>query len=159
MTETPGMAIIASVFPPNERGRAIGLMMVVVGLASSTGPSIGGVVVDAFGWRYVFFLSIPPVLLGMVTAAAIPEETRSTRGPQAASTRFDWLGAGLSALTLIMLLLTMTNGHKFGWTSPIIMLGMLSFFALLGSFVWWANLASVVNRTTQQAAQSAEGFD
>ena len=137
MTETPGMAIIASVFPPNERGRAIGLMMVVVGLSSSTGPSIGGIVVDAFGWRYVFFLSIPLVLLGMVTAAAIPEETRSARGPQASSTRFDWLGAGLSALTLIILLLTMTNGHKFGWTSPIIMLGMLSFFALLGSFVWW----------------------
>ena len=137
MTETPGMAIIASVFPPNERGRAIGMMMVVVGLSSSTGPSIGGVVVDAFGWRYVFFLSIPLVLLGMVCAAAIPEETRSTRGPQGSSTRFDWLGAGLSALTLIILLLAMTNGHRFGWTSPIIMLGMFSFVALLGSFVWW----------------------
>ena len=137
MTETPGMAIIASVFPPKERGKAIGLMMVVVGLSSSTGPSIGGVVVDAFGWRYVFFLSIPLVLLGMVSAAAIPEETRSTPGPQDSSTRFDWMGAGLSALTLIMLLLAMTNGHKFGWTSPIIMLGMLSFIALLGSFVWW----------------------
>ncbi len=137
MTETPGMAIIASVFPPNERGRAIGLMMVIVGLSSSTGPSIGGVVVDAVGWRYVFFLSIPLVLLGMISATAIPEENRSPLRPQDSITAFDWLGAGLSALTLIMLLVTMTNGHKFGWDSPVIILAMLSFFALLGSFVWW----------------------
>ena len=137
MTETPGMAIIASVFPPNERGRAIGLMMVVVGLSSSIGPSIGGVVVDAFGWRYVFYLSIPLVLLGMASAAAVPEESRSTGKPQDSIFAFDWLGAGLSSLALIMLLVAMTNSHKFGWGSPIIILAMLSFFVLLGSFVWW----------------------
>ena len=137
MTETPGMAIIASVFPPNERGRAIGLMMVVVGLSSSIGPSVGGIVVDAFGWRYVFYLSIPLVLLGIASAAAVPEESRSTGKPQDSIFAFDWLGAGLSSLALIMLLVAMTNSHRFGWGSPIIMLAMLSFFVLLGSFVWW----------------------
>ena len=137
MTEGPGMAIIASVFPAHERGRAMGLMMVLVGLSSIAGPAIGGLVVDAFGWRYVFFLNIPLVLLGIASAAAVPEETRPTRGPQDSSPKFDWLGAGLSALALIMLLVAMTNGYKFGWSSPIIMLAMLSFFALLGSFIWW----------------------
>ena len=137
MTEGPGMAIITSVFPPNERGRAIGLLMVVVGSSALAAPVFGGLVVDAFGWRYVFFLNIPMVLLGIASAAAVPEEVRSTRVSRDSSAKFDWLGAGLSALSLIMLLLAMTNGHKFGWSSPIIMLAMLSSFALLGSFVWW----------------------
>ena len=137
MTEGPGMAIITSIFPPHERGRAIGLIMVVVGLASLTGPVVGGLVVDAFGWRNVFFLSIPLVLLGLVTASAIPEQPRTNQGTQDSGNTFDWLGAGLSALALIILLVAMTNGHKAGWGSPIIMLAMLGFFAAAGSFVWW----------------------
>lgn len=137
MTEGPGMAIITSVFPPNERGKAIGMITVVVGLAFLAGPAIGGMVVDAFGWRYVFLLNVPLLLLGVASVAVVPEEVRSIRGPQNSGSTFDWLGAGLSTLALIMLLLAMTNGHRYGWSSPIIMLGMLSFFALLGSFVWW----------------------
>jgi EmrB/QacA subfamily drug resistance transporter len=137
MTEGPGMAILASVFPPNERGRAIGLLMVVVGLAALVGPTVGGLLVDSFGWRYVFLFNIPLVLLGIASATAVPEEIPSRRERRDSSTPFDWLGAGLSALALIMLLVAMTNGHKSGWTSPTIMLAMLSFFAFLGSFVWW----------------------
>ena len=137
MTEGPGMAIMIAVFPPNERGRAIGLMMVVVGLSVLTGPVAGGLVVDAFGWRNVFFLSIPVVLLGLVTASAIPEQVQTTEEPQDSTTSFDWLGAGLSALALVMLLMAMTNGNKAGWTSPTVMLTMLGFFASAGTFVWW----------------------
>ena len=137
MTEGIGMAIIASVFPANERGKAIGLITGVVALGSLAGPAIGGLLVDALNWRYVFFVNVPFVLLGVAIGMSVLEESRPTRGPEDTTTSFDWLGAGLSTGALIVLLLAITNGHKSGWTSPSILLAMLSFFALLGVFIWW----------------------
>ena len=137
MTEGTGTAIIASVFPANERGRAVGLIMGTVGLGAIAGPAIGGLLVDAFSWRYVFYINVPLVLLGIAIGVTVLEDSRPLRGPEDRTTSFDWLGAGLSTGTLIVLLLAMTNGHKSGWTSPTIMLTMLSFLALLGAFIWW----------------------
>ena len=137
MTEGTGMAIIYSVFPANERGKAIGMFMGVVGLGALVGPAIGGLLVDAFSWRYVFFISVPLVLLGIAIGMTVLEENRPTRGPGETTTSFDWLGSGLSTGALIMLLLAMTNGHESGWTSPNIMLAMFSCFALFGVFIWW----------------------
>ena len=59
MTQGTGMAIITAAFPANEKGRAIGLFMTMVGVGAVAGPAIGGLAVDAFGWRVVFFLSLP----------------------------------------------------------------------------------------------------
>ena len=137
MTEGIGMAIIASVFPANERGKAIGLITGVVALGSLAGPAIEGLLVDAFNWRYVFFVNVPFVLLGVAIGMSVLEESRPTRGPEDTTTSFDWLGAGLSTGALIVLLLAMTNGHNSGLTFPTILLAMLSFFALLGVFIWW----------------------
>ena len=137
MTEGTGMAIMASVFPANERGRAVGLLMGVVGLGALAGPAIGGLLVDAFSWRYVFFLNVPLVLLGIAIGVTVLEESRPLRGSEDTTTSFDWLGAGLSTAALIVLLLAMTNGHKSGWTSPTIMLAMLSCLSLFGAFIWW----------------------
>ena len=115
MTEGTGMAIITSVFPPTERGRAIGLIMLVVGLGVVAGPPIGGVLVDALGWPYVFFVNIPLILLGIATGLVILEGGRSPGYSQESGSQFDWLGAGLSTGVLVVLLLAMTNGHKSGW--------------------------------------------
>ena len=137
MTEGTGMAIIASAFPARERGKAVGLIMGVVGLGALAGPAMGGLLVDAFSWRYVFFINVPLVLLGIAIGITVLEENKPTRGPEDKTTSFDWLGAGLSTGALIVLLLAMTNGHKAGWTSPNIMLAMFSSFALFGAFIWW----------------------
>ena len=137
MTEGTGMAIVASVFPAKERGKAIGLVMGVVGMGALAGPAIGGLLVDAFNWRYVFFVNVPLVLMGIAIGITVLEESKATRGPGDTTASFDWLGASLSTGALIVLLLAMTNGHKSGWTSPTIMLAMLGFVALLGSFIWW----------------------
>ena len=137
MTEGNGMAIITSAFPANQRGKAIGLIMLIVGLGVVAGPLIGGLLVDAFGWPYVFFVNIPPVLLGIGASLAILKESRRGGGSRDSGSQFDWLGAGLSTGALIVLLLGMTNGHKFGWTSPVILVAMLGFLALLGAFIWW----------------------
>ena len=135
MTQGTGMAIITSAFPANEKGRAIGLYMTMVGVGAIAGPAIGGIVVDTFGWRVVFFLTLPLVVIG--TAATVwvlrgLPEIRETLGA-----RFDWLGAALSTGVLVTLLLAMTTGNRAGWLSPLILGAFAGAAAMLATFIWW----------------------
>ena len=137
MTQGTGMAIIIYAFPINERGRAIGLIMTVVGSGAVVGPAIGGLLVEAFDWPYVFFINIPLGLLGVGAAMAVLEEISSAPGSRAERAKFDWLGAALSTGALVTLLLAMTNGHRSGWASPPILVAVVASFALLSAFIWW----------------------
>ena len=84
----------------------------MVGLGALVGPAIGGLLVDAFSWRYVFFISVPLVLLGIAIGVTVLEESRPSLGPGGTTPSFDWLGSGLSTGALIMLLVAMTNGPR-----------------------------------------------
>jgi EmrB/QacA subfamily drug resistance transporter len=142
MTQGTGMAMIISVFPANERGKAIGMIMTVVGIGAIAGPVMGGLLVDALGWRSVFFINVPLGLVGIVACLVAVEETKAAPRAGASKSNFDWLGAALSSGALITLLLAITNGHKSGWGSPPILVALLSFFVLLSAFVWWEQRAA-----------------
>ena len=138
MTQGTGMAIIISAFPPSERGKAIGLIMTMVGTGAVAGPALGGFLVDAFGWRAVFFATVPLVVASIAIALAVLPGDRASdtvRSPRQA--RFDWLGAFLSSGALLALLLGISNAHRVGWTAPPILAAMLAFASLLALFVWW----------------------
>ena len=135
MTQGTGMAIVASTFPASERGKAIGLIMTVVGTGAVAGPALGGVLVDTLNWRYVFFMSIPLGLLGVAASLTLLQGGRGSLSPP--GRRFDWLGASLSAAALVGFLLLVSSGHKIGWTSPVILTGAAGVLALFGSFIWW----------------------
>jgi EmrB/QacA subfamily drug resistance transporter len=138
MTQGTGMAIVIAAFPAGERGKAIGLIMTIVGTGAIAGPALGGFLVDAFGWRSVLFANVPVVLLGVAASMAILVESRGVQtGQDSRERKFDWLGAALSTGALITLLLALTNGHRFGWTSPWILVAMLSSIVLLITFIWW----------------------
>ena len=135
MTQGTGMAIIIAAFPANEKGRAIGLFMTMVGVGAVAGPAVGGVMVDAFGWRVVFFLTLPLEVIGVAATAWVMRgwpEVQETRGA-----RFDWLGAALSTGFLVVLLLAMTTGNKAGWLSPPIIAAFTGAVAMLAAFIWW----------------------
>ena len=142
MTQGTGMAMIISVFPQSERGKAIGMTMTVVGVGAIAGPVLGGLLVDALGWRSVFFINVPLGLLGIVACLVALEESRPAPETRGSKTNFDWLGAALSIGALITLLLAIANGHKSGWGSPPIVVALLSFFVLLSAFVWWEQRAA-----------------
>ena len=116
-----GMAILISVFPDNERGKAIGTHMAFVGSGSIFGPALGGMLVGSLGWRAIFFVNVPLALLG-VLAAMIILNARQLSQDQESGERgsFDWLGAGLSAGVLVAFLWGVTRGHPLGWGSPLI---------------------------------------
>ena len=138
MTQGTGMAIIIATFPPGERGKAIGLIMTMVGTGAVAGPAFGGLLVDAFGWRAVFFATAPMVVASMgMTLAVLPGASNIRRVQNAQQTRFDWLGAFLSSSALLALLLGISNAHRAGWTSPPILAAVVTFVVLLALFIWW----------------------
>ena len=138
MTQGTGMAIMIGAFPANERGKSIGLIMTMVGTGAVAGPALGGFLVDAFGWRSVFFATVPMMAVSIALCIAVltgADPMRQVRG--AGRSRFDWLGAFLSSSALLALLLGITNAHRSGWTSPPILAAAAAFVALLAAFIWW----------------------
>ncbi|HCP23149.1 MAG TPA: hypothetical protein DIT90_03390 [Dehalococcoidia bacterium] len=135
MTQGTAMAIITAAFPANEKGRAIGLIMTMVGVGAVAGPALGGLVVDAFGWRAVFFLTLP---MDAITVAATLWVLRDwVESRESTDTPFDWLGAALSAGILVTLLLAMTTGNKAGWSSMPIVISFGGSAVMLLTFIWW----------------------
>ncbi len=95
---TPGsLAIISASIRPEDRGRAIGLWSGLAGVTTALGPLVGGTLVDAGGWRSVFWINVPlAVAVVWVTLRHVPE----SRGAQ---TRLDVEGAALTVGTLAFL--------------------------------------------------------
>ena len=69
------MAVITRIFPATERGRAMALWGATAGVATLVGPILGGVLVDALGWEWIFFINIPVGLVGLVLAFAAGART------------------------------------------------------------------------------------
>ena len=93
---TPGsLALIQSSFRPGDRAKAIGIWSSLGGIAGLIGPVLGGFLVDAASWRFVFLLNVPVAALVLAAARFVPE----SRDEQAAG-RFDVLGAVLGAVAL-----------------------------------------------------------
>ncbi|MGW3539074.1 MFS transporter [Nocardia niigatensis] len=116
---TPGsLAIIQASFRPDERARAVGAWSGLGGVAGAIGPFLGGWLVEAAGWRWVFLLNVP---LAAVVVAVTVRHVPETRDAEARG-RFDALGAVLAALCLagITYALTMAPEHD---TSRILVWG------------------------------------
>ena len=135
MIQATGMAMLISVFPSTERGKALGTHMSVVGAGGVAGPAVAGLIVNELGWRWVFFLNVPMGLVAIIGALVILDKRQLMQDNQTLG--FDWRGAALSAGALITFLLALTDGPRSGWGSPHILVALLSFIALLGTFIWW----------------------
>jgi EmrB/QacA subfamily drug resistance transporter len=96
-----GIAILTCVFPPSERGKILGLNAAAVYIGLSLGPTIGGVITDAFGWRYIFYLNAMLALFGfLVVLTQLKLEFQECKGE-----RFDLKGALVYGAALSSLML------------------------------------------------------
>ena len=137
MIQGNGMATVISAFSGSERGKALGTHMSVVGSGAIAGPAIGGLLVASFGWQSVFYVNIPVGILTIFVSAYFLPSSREAAAGDRASGRFDWAGACLSAMALLVFLLVVSNGHRLGWTSPPVLAGAAATIVLLAAFVWW----------------------
>jgi EmrB/QacA subfamily drug resistance transporter len=105
-----GSAIITEVFPPPERGRALGIIGGVVSVGIALGPSIGGVLIGLVGWRSIFLVNLPVgVVTTFIVARFVPTSLRGQ------SQRFDVAGALILMATLACYALGLTLGQSLGF--------------------------------------------
>jgi EmrB/QacA subfamily drug resistance transporter len=116
------LSIISNVFPPHERGRAIGTWAGVSALALAIGPVVGGFLVENVSWQSIFFLNIPVAILAVVVTLFSTRESRD----ETAATGVDVPGVATITLGLTALVLALVEGNSWGWGSPRIL-------ALLGA--------------------------
>lgn len=124
-------AIITAIFPFQERGRALGLTGTVVALGSLTGPALGGILIGLASWRSIFYINLPIGIIGYLAALYILPADQ----PRKAEDRFDFTGAALFTAGMISLLLAISNGEDWGWSSLPILLGITLGLVLLIGFV------------------------
>ena len=121
MTQAVGVAIITMVFPPPERGRALGISGGIVAFGLAMGPAMGGLIIGLAGWRWVFLVNIP---IGFIAGLVIWKHAPYLRtGPD--GQRFDAAGALLLLVTLACYALAMTVGQRIGFATPAV-LGLLA---------------------------------
>jgi len=150
------MQVIFQVFPPSRRGAAMGIYGIGVVLAPALGPTIGGIMVDNFSWRDVFFLPVPFCALGLFLATLFLPG-RATEG---ARRDFDWVGFGLLVVFLLTLLDGLSNAQRYGWRSDRILLSFAAAFVAAAGFLAWElrtaapmlNLKLFANRTFAAAS-------
>ncbi len=107
------MIVLFRVFPVEARGRAMALYGFGIVLAPAVGPALGGALLEAFGWRSIFLLTVPFCVAGLLLA---PRTLR--REAAGAVQRFDWIGSLLLLGMLVTLLNVPVVGHRRGFASP-----------------------------------------
>jgi len=108
------LAIITAAFDGQERGRAFGIWAAASSATTVLGPPVGGFLVDTLGWRVAFLMNAPLVAIAVVIAVVWVEESRN----EAASPRFDWLGAAAVALAVGGLAFGAIRGQQQNWSDP-----------------------------------------
>jgi EmrB/QacA subfamily drug resistance transporter len=133
MLSANAMAIITEVFPPEQRGQAMGFNSVTWGAGSVLGPVLGGLILAVASWRWIFLINLPIGVIGTLAAFLLLHDIE----PKPRNERFDILGALFFCVGLVTLLLGLMSSIGAGWLSPLV-LGMLivAVLAFIG-FIFW----------------------
>ncbi|MCT1413961.1 DHA2 family efflux MFS transporter permease subunit [Corynebacterium sanguinis] len=124
------MSVMIRTFSPRERGGAMGVWGATAGVATITGPLVGGLLVEAAGWPWIFFVNVPVGVVGLALAwRFVPVLENTARA-------FDWVGVAISAIGMFSLIFGIQEGERLQWSWPVwVLVG--TGLVLLACFVAW----------------------
>ena len=131
MLQANSVAIIVLAVPRLSLGKAIGIQGAAQAIGLAIGPTIGGLLLAAWGWRWIFFVNVPLGVLGTVAAVVCIPRSRFLQE----RVSFDWIGLGLFFPGVVALLSAVTFGDTSGWTSSRILALGAAAVVLLVAFV------------------------
>ncbi len=126
------MSIIAHIFPAGQRGRPIGLIGSVVAAGTIVGPSVGGLLIAAYGWPSVFWVNVPIGMASVVMTLIVLDRMVSNKSTE----RFDGMGASMFFVGIVSLMIFVSEGTTWGWTSVSSWLSLALSIAALALFIW-----------------------
>lgn len=125
------LSIARDEVPADRVARAIGVLTGTFGLGTALGFAGGAAVVQVGGWRWLFIAGAAAVAGALALAVvAVPP------GEHGAGGRLDWIGGGLLTGGLALILIALTEGTSLGWTSPVVIGGVLAGIALVAGWGW-----------------------
>ncbi|NRT78657.1 MFS transporter [Clostridium beijerinckii] len=126
-TMANNQGIITETFPPSERGKALGFLGTSIALGSLIGPGLGGLIVGAASWEYIFLINVPIGVIALFCAIKLlPKENKAAKG------KLDILGAVLFVFAIVPLFGALYEGINIGFEDPMI---LLSFAIAITSFI------------------------
>ncbi|ANS74291.1 multidrug MFS transporter [Paenibacillus yonginensis] len=131
MTMANSQGIVTDIFPSTERGRALGLVGTFVSLGSIAGPSLGGVIVSALGWEYIFWVNLPIGILAFIFGVRVlPKDYTKLK------VKIDSQGSLLFTLFILALFSGLLLGQQYGYGDTRIVAALILAVVSLGVFLW-----------------------
>ncbi|MEU0502153.1 MFS transporter [Nocardia sp. NPDC005998] len=124
--------VINAITEPKERARAIGVWAAIFGLSMAVGPTLGGALIAALGWRSVFWINVPVVLVALVLTTVFVPESRAVQ-----ARRLDGPGQVLLITVVGGSVAVLIEGPRFGWGSGAALVGYSCVVAATLGFVWF----------------------
>ena len=128
------LSILQAMYPPAERGRAMGAFGALAGLATVGGPIIGALLTSGdlagLGWRSIFFVNVPIGVLTLVLGASVLPNSSAANAP-----RVDWTGVALSTVGLFLIVYPLVQGRSAGWPAWVFDMLMAGILVLAGFVV------------------------
>ncbi|OKP84564.1 multidrug MFS transporter [Paenibacillus sp. P32E] len=130
MTMANSQGIVTDIFPATERGKALGLIGTFVSLGSIAGPSLGGIIVSALGWEYIFWVNVPIGLIAIVLGwKVLPKDLVRVKS------RIDLPGSLLFAIFIVTLFAGLLLGQQLGYGDSRILSALIAAAAAFIVFI------------------------
>ncbi len=125
------LTLLTAAFPPERRGRALGIWSAISGLGVALGPIGGGLLTAGLSWHWIFWVNVPVGVAAIIAAPRVLDESFGSREP------LDHIGLALVSAGLLAVVWSTARGNTVGWGAPATLAGYAAGTALLAAFAGW----------------------